>query len=132
MTPTFIRGCCAATLIGTATLFGCGQTPTATDPGAGGAGAISFPTPSAAPTASPSATASGTCQRTSPAGNPVVGTSRQGDYVGQQLPDGYDQYGSEAEVTAAIQKLYNDQANWACFQKFYPGATTVFRRKGRL
>lgn len=129
MTPTFTRGFWAATLIGTAMLFGCGQTPTATNPGAGGSGGYYAP-PSPTPTAEPSSAAG--CQRISPAGNPVVGTARQGDYVGQQLPDGYDQYGSEAEVTAAIQKLYNDQANWACFQKFYPGASTVFRRKGRL
>jgi hypothetical protein len=93
------------------------------------------PAPSTtAPTATPTPTPTGTlaCERDRPAGNPTIGTSRQGEYLGQQLPQGYHVYGSEAEVTAAIQRVYDNGGDWACFQRFYPGASTVFKRRGRL
>jgi hypothetical protein len=122
-------------LVATAWLAGCapGGLPTAptgtqTLPPAG-----SQPAPSStAPTATPTPVGTLGCERDRPAGNPTIGTSRQGEYAGQQLPQGYNVYGSEAEVTAAIQKLYDAGGDWACFKRFYPGASTVFQRKGRL
>ena len=113
-------------------LAGCGQTPSATTVMPVPAGPTYTEADMKPSSATPTPTTPAGCSRVDPAGNPVVGTARQGEYMGQQLPQGYDVYGSEAQVTAAIQKIYDDKANWACFQKFYPGASTVFKRKGRL
>jgi hypothetical protein len=108
-----------------AVLAGCGATPTST--------VLEAPAPVYYPAQSPTPAGGGAaCTRDRPAGNPTIGTSRQGEYAGQQLPEGYHVYATEAAVTAAIQKQYNTKANWACFQEFYPGATAVFKRKGRL
>lgn len=122
-------------LLTAAWLTGCAPSglptvPTGTQP----APASSSPPASTPAPASPSPTPTATlaCERDRPAGNPTIGTSRQGEYTGQQLPQGYNVYGSEAEVTAAIQRLYDSGGDWACFQRFYPGASTVFKRKGRL
>jgi hypothetical protein len=89
-------------------------------------------TTTSTPTPTPSATDPAYCGRDRPAGNPTIGTARHGAYAGQQLPEGWTLYGSEAEVTAAIQKLYDARKDWACFQSFYPGASSVFKKKGRL
>lgn len=117
-------------MLAAAWLAGCAPNGLPTVPtGAQQAPAPPVPVSTPAP-ASPTPTLA--CDRDRPAGNPTIGTSRQGEYLGQQLPQGYHVYGSEAEVTAAIQRVYDNGGDWACFQRFYPGASTVFKRRGRL
>lgn len=110
MTNKF-RTTIAAAILGAATivLTGCPAVTGALVPGATG---------SAAPVAA-------ACTRTEPSQTPVTGTSVHGQYNNQRLPYGYDAYKSEAEVTAAIAKE-DGGANWACFQAFYPGASTLY------
>lgn len=119
-------------MLAAAWLAGCAPNGLPTVP-TGAQQAPSTPVPVSTPApATPTPTGTLACERDRPAGNPTIGTGRQGEYVGQQLPQGYHVYGSEAEVTAAIQKLYDAGGDWACFKRFYPGASTVFQRKGRL
>lgn len=111
---------------------GAGSLPTMST---GTGGSVPMPgtsTPTPAPATTPPAVQSYGCDRESPAGNPTIGTARQGAYQGQQLPEGWGVYSTESQVTAAIQKIYAAQGDWPCFQSFYPGATAVFKRKGRL
>lgn len=59
------------------------------------------------------------------------GTAAMGAYNNQWLPRGWAAaYKSEAAVTAAIDNIKD--LDWACFQKFYPGASTVWKRKRGL
>ena len=67
----------------------------------------------------------GACDRADPAAKPVPGNARHGAYNAQMLPNGFDSLSSEAEVTLAIARV-RKTADWACFQKFYPDAVTVF------
>lgn len=85
--------------------------------------------PAASPTnnpTSPMPVSASDCTRDKPAADPVKGGPALGKYNGQTLPNGYDKaYSTEEAVTAAIAKE-DGGANWACFQKFYPGAVTVY------
>jgi hypothetical protein len=69
------------------------------------------------------------CTREAPA-KFFVGTKAQGAYENQNLPleGGWDMLKDEAAVTEAIKKQ-EASANWACFQKFYGGASTIYLRK---
>lgn len=68
------------------------------------------------------------CKLTAPAAAPEKGKSDLGAFANQNLPAGYNAaYSSEAEVYEAIGKL--DIDNWACFQKFYPGASSLYKKK---
>ncbi|MEB3329242.1 MAG: hypothetical protein VKQ33_08440 [Candidatus Sericytochromatia bacterium] len=88
-------------------------------------GGLPGDTPSNNPT-SPMPVSASDCTRDKPAADPVKGGPALGKYNGQTLPAGYDKaYSSEAQVTEAIKKE-DGGANWACFQKFYPGAVTVY------
>ncbi len=59
------------------------------------------------------------------------GTGALGAYNNQYLPKGWNAvHKSEAAVSSAIDKIKGD--DWACFQKFYPGATTVWKKKRGL
>jgi len=123
----------------TMSLTGCPSGLAAAIPGMAGAGAV----PSAAPaattpgttpaagggltTTTPAASGPGACSRTEPSMPKITGNASMGEYNGQGLPNGYDTYDTEAEVTAAIRKEDGGE-NWNCFQKFYPGATTVYKR----
>ena len=100
-----------------AVLAGC---PAAGIPGL--TGASTMPGGSADPGAAAS------CTRTEPSMPKITGNASMGDYNGQGLPNGWDTYKSEADVTAAIKKM-DGGTDWACFQKFYPGATTVYMKK---
>ena len=90
--------------------------PAATTPAAGGGS-----------TTAPAASGPGACSRTEPSLPKITGNASMGEYNGQGLPNGYDTYDTEAEVTAAIRKEDGGE-NWNCFQKFYPGATTVYKK----
>jgi hypothetical protein len=58
------------------------------------------------------------------------GTAAQGGYNNQWLPKGWvTAYKSEQAVTDAIAEKFDGTADWACFQKFYPGATTIYKRR---
>jgi len=58
------------------------------------------------------------------------GTAAQGGYDNQWLPKGWvAAYKSEQAVTDAIASKFDGTADWACFQKFYPGATTIYKRR---
>lgn len=94
-------------------------------PGMPGMGGSPTPAPGATPiTATP--VSGSDCTRDKPAAEPVKGGPAVGKYNGQSLPNGYDKYTTEAQVTEAIKKE-DGGANWACFQKFYPGAVTVYQ-----
>lgn len=81
----------------------------------------SNPKPSSTPTGAAA------CTREKDDADKDNGTPKLGAYDNQYLPQGWvAAYNSEAEVTAAIAKVAD--ADWDCFQKFYPGATTVFLR----
>lgn len=73
------------------------------------------------------------CQATAPAiGETTTGTAAHGKYRNLRLPAGWAAlHADEAAVTAAIaaQKA-GDQAAWACFQTYYPGATRAFDAAG--
>ncbi|MDB5098742.1 MAG: hypothetical protein JWM80_3163 [Cyanobacteria bacterium RYN_339] len=65
-------------------------------------------------------------------GAPVVLTgAAYGKFQGQHVPTGWaDAYRTEADVFHGIEAL-NPALNpgtWACFQKFYPGATTAYNQ----
>ena len=81
----------------------------------------SNPKPSSAPTGAAA------CTREKDDSEKDNGTPKLGAYDNQWLPQGWvAAYNSEAQVTAAIADVKD--ADWDCFQKFYPGATTVFLR----
>lgn len=87
-------------------------------------------TPSPRPTSdmpTPTPVDIGSCTRTSPAVTPTSGQSKHGAYNAQRLPNGWDaSMANEAAVTLAIAKL-DGTGDWACFNKFYPGAATVYQ-----
>lgn len=88
---------------------------------------VRSPSPTATPTTMRSPGAMD-CAKDAPAATPVVGRANQGAYNGQRLPNGWDALASEDELTAAIAKIEGN-ADWACFQKFFPGAFTVYMGK---
>ena len=112
-------------------------------PGVPGASAAPATTASTTPT-TPASTASTTpttpaaskdpidmtaadCKLTAPAKPAEKGEADLGAFENQNLPNGYNAaYSSEAEVYEAIGKLDTD--NWACFQKFYPGASGLYKK----
>lgn len=85
-------------------------------------------TPSPRPSFDPAA-----CERNDPAATPSTGDARHGTYNAQRLPNGFDALSSEEAVTDAIARVEGNGSDWACFQKFFPGATKVFmiKRDGR-
>jgi hypothetical protein len=63
---------------------------------------------------------------------PTTGITKAGPqlgaYAGMALPQGWEyNYQSEADVTAAI-ALVEASEGWACFQKFFPGASSNYMR----
>lgn len=85
------------------------------------------------PSATPSSSIAiaSACDRSGPAVSPTSGSARHGAFNQQLLPGGWDSLEGEQEVIAAINREEGG-GNWACFQKFYPGATTVYRAKGSI
>lgn len=104
-------------------LAGCPSTTGANVPGMGDLLAGASPTPS--PTVSTGPASASDCKAEKPALDPIKGTPAMGRYNGQGLPGDYGVYTTEEKVTEAIGKQENGP-NWACFQKFYPGAVTVY------
>lgn len=105
-----------------------------TAPGATATAAPTTPTATAMPTAAPAAPKMGDpaitaaqCAADKENFDKDNGTEDLGAYNNQYLPKGWlAAYSTEAEVTAAISRT--NGADWACFQKFYPGAVTVWKR----
>lgn len=100
-------------------------TPTTTTTGT----TVTTPTTTTtATTRTSGATGTGSCTRTAPNLNDStavdVGASDEGRYAGQHMSLGYGSLGSETAVTDAIDGL--NQADYDCFSKFYPGATSVY------
>ncbi len=144
------------TFVGTvaiATVAGCGplagilaNPPVPGMPGAGASAApgtaastaptTTTPTASTAPAATTAPASSGgeitdtsaNCKLTNPAAEPEIAKADLGKFFNFKVPNGYnDAYSSEAQVYEAIGKL--DIDNWACFQKFYPGAANLYKEK---
>lgn len=68
------------------------------------------------------------CKLSSPAAPPEKGTAELGEFANQNLPNGWNKaYSTAAQIYEAIGKL--DIDNWACFQKFYPGAAGLYKKK---
>ena len=88
---------------------------------------LASPSPSGTPSGATPGVAD--CTRETPT-KFFVGTKAQGAYENQNLPleGGWDGLKDEAAVTEAIKKQ-EASANWACFQKFYGGASTIYLRK---
>jgi predicted small lipoprotein YifL len=135
-----LAGCSGAAGLLAAAAAGAGTTPTTstgTTPSAKPSATTSTGTPATTPTAKPTQAPSNTgvdpnsaaaCTRAAATGTPSRGDSTVGDYNNQLLPDGWNaQFTSEEAVSNAIDNLY--QNDWPCFQKFYPGASTVYKRK---
>lgn len=111
-----------------AVLAGCPAGTGANIPGTGGTLGGSTTTPGGTTTTTTTTTTptADACPR-SVSPNAARGTSVHGKYNNQLLPEGWSvQYKTEAEVTTGITNLYQG-ADWACFQKFYPGATVEFK-----
>lgn len=122
----------------TASLAGCtsggniaGTTPNSGTSATGGTSPTAAPSvfsPSANTTANStthSTTASQACTRPNPAASDeFVADASLGAYNGQHLPAIWNTLSSEAQVTTAINNL--SDADFICFQKFYPGATTQY------
>jgi hypothetical protein len=91
------------------------------------ASAVPSPRPTVGPTPIQTAwpTPVTACDRTDPAAMPTYGNARNGKYNGQRLPNDFASLVNEADVTQAIARVRKTD-DWACFQKFYPGAATVF------
>lgn len=90
--------------------------------------ATTTPKPSSTPAA---ATGAAACTREKADSDKDNGTAKLGAYNNQYLPLGWvAAYNSEAQVTAAIDNIKD--ADWDCFQKFYPGATTVYLSKSSV
>jgi hypothetical protein len=84
------------------------------------------------PTASTdlSNTTAAQCTRTSPSGEPdLLSGTAYGKFNGQHVPNGWAKaYDTEKKVWDAINSNSSvAPADWACFQKFYPGATQVWK-----
>ena len=73
----------------------------------------------------PSPAPASLCTAAAPAATPTTGSASQGRYLGQLLPSGWEIFSTEEEVTEAVRKV-EGTADWACFRKFYAGATTVY------
>jgi hypothetical protein len=127
-----IRHTLTAGLFTSAVLF-MGCTPGASIPGL--PGGIMSAMPSMSPTPKP--VTKDDCTAASPQSSPDTGAAGLGAYANQLLPQGWNNaYKSEAQVTEAIAKWdvnetgsESDKSRWACFQKFYQGATTVYMSK---
>lgn len=104
-------------------LAGCPTGTGAVIPGATGVGS------STAPGTTPAASA---CAQEKASGTPAPGTSAHGAYNAQLLPDGWaTAHKDEAAVTAAF-RAQEGGANWACMQKFYAGAISVYMNKKNM
>ena len=134
-TTVALTGCPAATQALLTAALPSGAPSTAPVAGASAAPATSTPaataaptTPAAKPTDAPvQAMDPSECKATKDDADKDNGTPAMGKYNNQWLPKTWaDAYKSEAAVTAAIDKIKD--ADWACFQKFYPGATTVYNQ----
>jgi hypothetical protein len=89
-------------------------------------------TPAPKPTASVDIanTTAAQCSRTSPSGTPdLLDGSSYGKFNGQHVPNGWaSAYSTEKQVWDAINSNSSlKPEDWACFQKFYPGATQVWK-----
>ncbi len=109
-------------------LAGCPAGTGAVIPGATGVGGTTATTPGG--TTTTPTTGAAACTRNAATGTPAEGTSVHGKYNKQLLPDGWaTAHKSEADVTAAIAKLEAGiAADWNCFQKFYGGAYTQYKK----
>ena len=91
---------------------------------------VPTPRPSTTDPKSPPPTPTGgDCTRSAPAVPPAAGTARHGAFNAQLLPGGWQALETEQDVIDAI-GAEDGGSNWACFQKFYPGAVTVYQGKG--
>ncbi|MDB5099313.1 MAG: hypothetical protein JWM80_3734 [Cyanobacteria bacterium RYN_339] len=105
-----------------------GTTPTGTTATTAPTTTTTTTTPTAAPNTSTTTAAS--CTRTSPSGTPdLLSGTAYGKFNGQHVPATWGgAYHTEKEVWDAINSNSSlTPADWACFQKFYPGAYTAWK-----
>jgi hypothetical protein len=57
---------------------------------------------------------------------PDVGGVHLGAYAGQSLPSGFNRLDSEGAITASVGRIEAEGSSWACFQRFYPEATSTY------